>query len=286
MVDFLYFSDCGIPEKTYPNTKFFEIDFQSYCKRVSVALDIDFNSKYGAYKLCDCRPFYGIIHKDELIGYDYWGWADIDLIYGDLSYMLNEKNYKNYDFISAHSERVAGHFTVMRNSERYNTACLKIYKWKEKLASNKFYGLDESSEYGCIINPCNRFIGFAYWRLFRFFFKKNLYRYYDFAEWLTQPMHKKSLFKERYTTPIPNPEVPYYYNLSNGDIVVPCEQWYKMPSNGGKIYLHFLFFKRTQYRKTDTYWRNGFYKIPRGFNFDNEIGMIKISTESIEFVSN
>ncbi len=162
MVDFLYFTDCGVPKKTYPNTKFFEMDYPSYCKRVSKALGINFNPEHGAYKICGCRPFYGIIHRKELMDYDYWGFADIDLIYGDLSYVLNEKNFHKYDFISAHSERVAGHFTVMRNIENNNNACLKIPGWKEKLEMKEFQGLDEQPEYGYIINPCKRFIDSAY----------------------------------------------------------------------------------------------------------------------------
>lgn len=65
------------------------------------------------------------------------------------------------------------------------------------------------------------------------------------ANSITQPLHSKSLFKERYTTPVPNAATTYFYDLSNDEIIVPCNQWYKMSSGGGKIYLHFLFFKKT-----------------------------------------
>ena len=282
MVDFIYFTDCGIPEKIYPNTKFFETDFPSYCRHVSQALGISFNPEHGAYKLCDCKPFYGIIHKKELKGYDYWGFADIDLVYGDLSVLLNEENYRKYDFISVHSDKVSGHFIVMRNTEKYNNACLKIPEWKEKLEMRKHQELDEQPEYAKNINPCYRFINSAYWRFFKFFFRKNRFRYFDFAEWVTQPLHKKSLFKEYYTTPVPLQEAPYYYDLRRGKIITPDGQWYKKPSGRDEIYLHFLFFKKTKYRQTDIYWRDGFYKIPRGFDFENEDCMIRISTSAIE----
>lgn len=284
MVDFLYFTDCGVPSKTYPNTKFFETDFPSYCRRVSKTLGINFSPNNGAYKLCGCRPFYGIIHEEELKGYDYWGFADVDLIYGDLSGMLNEQNFKKYDFISAHSERVAGHLSVMRNTSKYNKACLKIPNWKEKLEMKEFHGLDEEPEYGQIINPCKRLIGFAYWHLFKYLFRRNRYIYFDLAERLFQPFHKKSLFEERYTTPIPRQDAPYYYDLSTDKIIVPTGQWYKMPSNAGTSYLHFLFFKKTIYRQTNIYWRDGFYKIPEGFDFEHNSSLIRISTEAIEIV--
>lgn len=283
MVDFLYFTDCGLPNKTYSNTKFFEIDYPTYCKRVSDALGINFNPNHGAYKLCGCKPFYGIIHEKELKEYDYWGFADLDLIYGDLSNILNEKNFHKYDFITAHSERVAGHFTVMKNIEKYNNACKKIPHWKEKLEMNEFQGLDEQPAYGQIINPCMKVIGSAYYHFFKFIFKKNRYRYYDFAERIFQPLHKKSLFKELYTTPIPRQDAPYYYNSNNHNIVAPNGQWYKMTYNSN-IYLHFLFFKKNIYRKTNIYWKDGFYKIPHNFNFENNNYIIKISTESIEII--
>lgn len=282
MVDFLYFTDCDIPNKIYPNTIFFKTDYPSYCKRISKILGINFNPNWGPYKLCGCKPFYGKIHEKELKGYDYWGFADIDLVYGDLSGILNEKNLKKYDFITAHSERVAGHLTIIRNMPKYNNACFKIPNWKEKLEMKDFQGLDEQPAYGRIINPCMRFIASAYYHFFRFIFKKNHYRYFDFAEQLLQPLHRKSLFKELYTTPIPRNNKPYYYDLENCKIIVPDDQWYKMPRQMGFSYLHFLFFKKTQYRQTDVYWRDGFYKIPQNFDFENENCMIRISAEAIE----
>ena len=285
MVDFLYFTDCGLPKKIYRNTIFFETDYASYCKRVSDALGINFSSEYGAYKLCGCKPFYGIIHEEELRGYDYWGFGDIDLVYGNLSDMLNDENYRKYDFITAHSERVAGHLTVMRNVEKYNKAAFNIPLWREKLESEEFHGLDEEPEYGNIINPCKRYINSAYFHFFKRFFGRNRYRYFDAVQRFTQFLHPKVLFKERYTTPIPRPEAPYYYDLNNGKIIIPKGQWYKMP-NGGNIYLHFLCFKKTIYRQTEVYWREGFYKIPVDFDFEHSNGLIRISTESIELLDN
>lgn len=66
--------------------------------------------------------------------------------------MLNEDNFSKYNFISTHSDRVAGHLTVMKNSEKYNNACLKIPKWKEKLEMEEFHGLDEEPDYGQIMH--------------------------------------------------------------------------------------------------------------------------------------
>lgn len=253
---------------------------------MSDTLGINFTQKHKAYKLCGCKPFYGVIHKEELRGYDYWGFGDIDLIYGDLSLMLNEESYRKYDFITAHSERVAGHLTVMRNIEKYNMAAFKIPLWREKLEAEEFHGLDEEPEYCNIINPYKRYINWAYAYFFKHFFGKNHYRYFDAAQHITQILHPKLQFKERYTTPIPRPDAPYYYDLHDSKIIVPNGQWYKMPNGEGDIYLHFLFFKKTIYRKSDIYWRDGFYKIPASFDFERSDRLVRISTEAIELVTN
>lgn len=279
-VDFLFFTDCGIPKTVYKNTIFMEIDYSTYCNKISDKLGIDFNN-VPPYKLCDCRPFLGIIHEKELSKYEFWGFADIDLIYGNLNYMLNNENLNKYDFISSHSERIAGHLTVIRNIKKYNNACFYIPNWKEKLLLKNLCALDESIYFGMIINPCYKFILSSYYHIFKHIYQRNKYRYFDLAQKITQPFHKKSLFKERYTTPIPKVGQKWKYNLKTGEIIVPHDAWYNMPSDGGKIYLHFLFFKKTIYRKTNFYWKDDFYKIPKNFNFDKETGTIVISTDGI-----
>lgn len=241
-IDFLFFTNCEIPTKVYKNTIFHKTDYKSYCKRISTSLNINFSSENKPYKLCDCRPFYGIIHKKELQDYEFWGFGDIDLIYGDLSLIINDSNLIKYNFISAHSDRISGHFSIMRNIKQYNNICYKINNWKEKLESEHFYSLDESRDYGYLINPSKRLVDIAYSILFKFIYKKGVYRYYDKANRLTKIFHPKILFKERYTTPVPQKNSPYIYDMKSHQILVPKDQWYKMSPDGGKSYLHFLFF--------------------------------------------
>ena len=42
MVDFIFYTDCEIPETTYSNTKFIKISFDDYCKLVGERLGIDY----------------------------------------------------------------------------------------------------------------------------------------------------------------------------------------------------------------------------------------------------
>lgn len=92
-IDFIFYTDCEIPQRTYTNTIFHNISSNDYCDFVSKRLQIDFHPSHS-YKLCDLKPFYGIIHEKDLDKYDWWGFGDIDLVYGDLSILINSRNLK------------------------------------------------------------------------------------------------------------------------------------------------------------------------------------------------
>ena len=37
------------------------------------------------YKLCDLKPAYGHIHERDIAGYRFFGYGDIDIVYGQIS---------------------------------------------------------------------------------------------------------------------------------------------------------------------------------------------------------
>ena len=46
-------------------------------------------------------------------------------------------------------------------------------------------------------------------------------------------------------------------------------------------YLHFMFFKKTQYAETMQYWREGFWQIPSMLDYENYSGDILIDNRVI-----
>lgn len=114
-LDFLIITDIETPHKVYSNTHFIYMTFEECCNRISQTLHVKFRPN-DPYSFCACKPFYGIVFEHELVEYDWWGFGDIDLVYGDTSLLVNEKNLNKYDFITAHSDRFAGHFTIMRKN--------------------------------------------------------------------------------------------------------------------------------------------------------------------------
>ena len=75
------------------------------------------------YKLCDFKGAYGYIFEKYLKGFDFWGFGDLDLVYGDIRHFITDEILKKYDIISGW-----GHFTLYRN----NNECNFFFQRKEK----------------------------------------------------------------------------------------------------------------------------------------------------------
>lgn len=270
-VDFIYFTDCDriveMAEK-YSNIICYKLTFSDYCEMVSERLGVDFHPQQ-AYKLCDLRPFYGYIHKDLLSEYDFWGYGDNDLVYGDLSTLTSDAMLDTYDVITTMSERIAGHFAIFRNNEKYRKLAFQCNQWKQHLQSEQHVGFDES-DWVRLVLPEKRILTAIYKVLFKPFFSYGkwvgmTYRFYS-NRW------NRKYVKELFTTPVPKIGEIWTYDNVTG----------KMTSPDGKDlpYLHFLFFKKTKYLKTDNYWKDGFWKIPD----DVDISKLSKITFTIEEV--
>lgn len=143
-IDWLLFSDCGVPENLPPNVTVESMTFAAYCQLVSRKLDIDFRPA-EPYKLCDIKPALGYIHVDRLDGYDFWAFGDIDLIYGNLRQYFTAERLARYDLFSTHERRVAGHLCLMRNTARKREVFKLMKNWKERFTDDEHHALDEGA---------------------------------------------------------------------------------------------------------------------------------------------
>lgn len=278
-IDFLYFTDCELPDKIYSNTIFFKTTFEAYCERVSKRLEIKFHPS-APYKLCDLRPFYGIIHEEELEDYEWWGFGDLDLVYEDLSKFTNEHNLRKYDLLTTHVNRVAGHFTIIKIKSRYTKIAYSLPNWKDALQAKEHRCLDEG-DFSELVKPLkNHLFDRFYFHVLNKFINPyhHFFCYYLWGK-ITHFLDGKCYMKECFTTFHPTRQSVIAYDLSNCKFSVSNNQLDKI--RWGGIYLHFLLFKKTPYYKTDLYWREGFYKIPEDYDFEKG-GIIEITTEGIK----
>jgi hypothetical protein len=109
-----YPSNFTIVYKTFDEMKFIfqeKFDFE-------LALDTPF-------KLCDFKVTYGYILQQYIAAYDYWGYCDPDIIWGNFSNFINEKLLKEYDKLFT-----LGHLTIYKNTAENNTRFMETISGK------------------------------------------------------------------------------------------------------------------------------------------------------------
>jgi len=145
-VNWCIHTDCTPPVNLPDNIKIIYITFAEYCAKVSDTLGVRFQPVHP-YNICDVRPMLGVIHADQIAGYDYFGWSDIDVIYGDIRSIYND-SVLSYNVVSAHGHTCSGHLTLIKNELWLKNAYLHINGWRDRLEDPRLYdwrgGLDEA----------------------------------------------------------------------------------------------------------------------------------------------
>lgn len=165
-VDFYFYTDCGVPVEQAPNLHFTEVSFEEYCEKVSQALGINF-SPSSPRKLCDLKPFYGVIHYDTIKDYDFWGFGDADLVFGNIRKFYTDDILNRNDVLSTHFDRLSGHLAILRNNDYYRNLCFKIRNWKSELLCERNRTLDES-EFSYQIFPAIRIPRILYAKIWKY----------------------------------------------------------------------------------------------------------------------
>ncbi|WP_425228652.1 DUF6625 family protein [Sphingomonas sp.] len=133
--------DAEPPADVPPNVSFVTHSFAGYRALVAARLGIEC-AWPSAYKLCDLKPVLGYLHPELIAGYDFWGFGDIDVIYGDIRAIYDATVFE-HDIISSHPLITAGHLTLIRNSPRLNASFKRVRGWRGLLSRPDHRGFDE-----------------------------------------------------------------------------------------------------------------------------------------------
>lgn len=87
------------------------------------------------YKLCDYKPTYGEVFSDITTEYNWWGYIDPDIVFGDMRLLFSVENLNSYDTIGG-----GGWCTLIRNDDRFN------YAYKREFSDIKAFSLREASK--------------------------------------------------------------------------------------------------------------------------------------------
>ncbi len=231
-IDWLFYTDCDIPDAHPTNVRFVSCRFTEYVQKVSDTLHIRF-APHDAYKLCDLKPALGAVHETDLQGYAYFGFGDIDVIWGDVAGWLYPR-LQQHGCVSTHETRISGHLCAFHNTPELREAFRRAPDWQ-----------------ACLENP-------AHTRFDEAQFSKVFLRYKNWPRWARRlidqgdPLRRDALFEESFSTP--GCRIPW----RDGREVYPGA-WHCRPAqlsndiDGDRVfpYVHFLAWKRLWREDTD-----------------------------------
>jgi len=140
-IDFLVVTDADAAADLPQNIRFCKMTLPEFRARVEAIFSIEASVNSG-YKLCDFRPFYGLLFQDYLQGYDFWGHCDIDLVLANvLEYLPPEALH--CDIVSVRKEWISGSFALYRNNDMVNNLFRESKDWQKVLQDNYYYRFDE-----------------------------------------------------------------------------------------------------------------------------------------------
>ncbi|MGC9470683.1 MAG: DUF6625 family protein [Bacteroidales bacterium] len=144
-IDWLIFTDQPLPRNCPPHVIMHQISLQAFGEILSSHFNISV-SIHNPYKICDYRPAFGEIFKQWLNGYDYWGYSDLDLVYGNVFPFIEPHMKRKTDIIGVREQYLAGHFALFRNTPEISSL-YKLYPHYLQVFSDTrhHYGFDEKS---------------------------------------------------------------------------------------------------------------------------------------------
>ncbi|WP_278985268.1 DUF6625 family protein [Segatella bryantii] len=199
-IDFLLFTD--LPVNNPPrNLKIIPKSFEEIVKIAQSNFDFKISCS-RPYKYPDYRPAFGEIFADYLKDYDFWGYSEHDMLYGDLRAFFTDQLLNQFDRFLGN-----GHLSIYRNRYDINMAYKECphpnykmvytndrnfyfeeyfgtsYYWDKK-KHNRFFQKPEAFDdvdwrYGNFKRACNLDKGKGWKNLIYIFEKGKIFRIYE-----------------------------------------------------------------------------------------------------------
>jgi len=134
-VDWLIFTDDRSSFDYPPNVRVEYTTFEEIQKYFKKHFDYPI-VLHRPYKLCDYKICYGVVFQNYIKEYDFWGFCDIDLLWGNIRNFVTEDILNKYDKIG-----FQGHSTLIRNIDFYN----RMYTFSVDGKSFKHFASTEES---------------------------------------------------------------------------------------------------------------------------------------------
>ena len=138
--DWLLFTD-DMDDFDFPeNVKRIQMSWPEFQKIAQEKFEIKLSLEFTR-KLCDFKPTYGYIFESYIQKYPYWGYCDIDLVFGDILKFIAPRIEEGYEKIYR-----LGHLTILKNNPEMIHLFEKeggAFKYTEVFSNKEFYSFDE-----------------------------------------------------------------------------------------------------------------------------------------------
>jgi hypothetical protein len=141
-IQWLFFTDCEIPKAKYSNIEFESMNLEQLNDLASKKLG--FRVQNTSYSQMNLRPAFSVIFEEYVKGFDFWGYCDIDVVWGNIRGFITESILQQYDIVSCRKDFLAGHLTLWRNRPDINILFRSIPAYKAIFSSSDHYNFDES----------------------------------------------------------------------------------------------------------------------------------------------
>ena len=118
-------------------------DYDFLKKRIKDRLDIDLVDERARYYISDFDPTFGVLFKEEIEGYDFWGHINLDCVYGRLNKYMTDEFLSDCDVFGNDPNAICGAFSLYRNIEKVNKLFYRVGNWKAIIEKPQLLAFDE-----------------------------------------------------------------------------------------------------------------------------------------------
>lgn len=145
-VDWTIYTDNVVEQVLDENVALIPYSMEQYNSRLSEL----FSKKVSLrrpYKIADTKPLYALAFPDQVSGYDWWGFCDLDVIFGNIRSFLTEEILNTSEVITyIMNSTLHGPFSIFKNRTDIINSALEVdYKFDDD-----YCGADEIEFYKII----------------------------------------------------------------------------------------------------------------------------------------
>jgi hypothetical protein len=131
-VDWTIFTDTITEEVVDGNLRLIPYSMEKYNSRLSEMFSKNIKL-VRPYKIADTKPLYALAFPEQIKGYDWWGFCDLDVIFGNIRRFLTDEVLNSSEVITyVRNSTLHGPFTIFKNEPHIVNSAMEVdYKFDQ-----------------------------------------------------------------------------------------------------------------------------------------------------------